>query len=168
MEQRFRGTSTHKVDAKGRVSIPADFRRVLDACDPAREAGTNPRMVLCFGDDRVPYYTIYTMQGAIEMGEMIDDMDEGDPAREALEDYFYLNADTVTIDDSGRLILNAALRDRIGITDAAVFGGKGKTFRIHSPDAPTSATSRLGQVLSELPEGMPITSLLPKKRRAPE
>ncbi|MCK0167383.1 cell division/cell wall cluster transcriptional repressor MraZ [Jannaschia sp. S6380] len=168
MEQRFRGTSTHKVDAKGRVSIPADFRRVLDACDPDREAGTNPRMVLCFGDDRVPFYTIYTMQGAAEMGEMIEEMDEGDPHREALEDYFYMNADTVSVDDSGRLILNAALRERIGITDAAVFAGKGKTFRLHSPDAPSSATSRLKSVLHELPEGVPVTSLLPKKRRTPE
>ncbi|MGB3687757.1 MAG: cell division/cell wall cluster transcriptional repressor MraZ [Jannaschia helgolandensis] len=166
MEQRFRGTSTHKVDVKGRVSIPADFRRVLDACDPDREAGTNPHMILCFGDGRFPYYTAYTAQGVAEMGEMIEDMDEGDPHREALEDYFYSQAETISIDDSGRLILNAALRSRIGITDQAVFAGKGKTFRIHSPAAPEAATSRLGQVLADLPEGVPITSLLPKKRRS--
>ena len=97
---------------------------------------------------------------------MIEDMDEGDPHREALEDYFYSQAETISIDDSGRLILNAALRSRIGITDQAVFAGKGKTFRIHSPAAPEAATSRLGQVLADLPEGVPITSLLPKKRRS--
>ncbi|MCK4861351.1 MAG: cell division/cell wall cluster transcriptional repressor MraZ, partial [Rhodobacteraceae bacterium] len=30
MARRFRGKSVHKVDAKGRVSIPASFRRVLE------------------------------------------------------------------------------------------------------------------------------------------
>lgn len=168
MEHRFRGTSTHKVDVKGRVSIPADFRRVLDATDPGREVGVNPRLVLCFGDPRVPYFTVYTVEGVAEIGEMIEDMDEGDPHREALEDYFYSDAETIGIDDSGRLILNAGLRDRIGITDHATFAGKGKTFRIHSPAAPEEATRRLGQVLADLPEGRPITSLLPKKRRTPE
>ncbi|WP_208454615.1 division/cell wall cluster transcriptional repressor MraZ [Jannaschia marina] len=165
MEHRFRGTSTHRVDAKGRVSIPADFRRVLDACDPGREAGVNPRLVLCFGDARVPYYTAYSVEAVTEISDMIDEMDEGDPHREALEDYFYSQAETIGIDDSGRLILKADLRERIGIASEAVFAGKGKTFRIYSPAAPQEATSRLGQVLGELPEGRPITSLLPKKRR---
>ena len=32
--RRFRGESVHKVDAKGRVSIPAAFRRVLEDGDP--------------------------------------------------------------------------------------------------------------------------------------
>ncbi|SFI53329.1 division/cell wall cluster transcriptional repressor MraZ [Jannaschia pohangensis] len=168
MEQRFRGTGTHKVDAKGRVSIPADFRRVLDACDPDREPGTNPRVTLCFGDDRVPFFTCYTMDGVAEMGEMIEDMDEGDPQREALEDYFYTFAETISVDDSGRLLLNAALRAQIGVTDTLVFAGKGKTFRVHSPEAPVTATSRLRAVLSDLPEGTPVTSLLPRKRRAAE
>lgn len=168
MEHRFRGTSTHKVDAKGRVSIPADFRRVLDACDPGREGGVNARLILCFGDPRVPYFTVYTVEGVAEITAMIDEMDEGDPHRDALEDFFYTEAETLSIDDSGRLILRADLRDRIGITDEATFAGKGKTFRLFSPAAPEEATSRLGRVLADLPEGVPITSLLPKKRRAPE
>ncbi len=154
------------MDAKGRVSIPADFRRVLDACDPDRGEGVNPRLVLCFGDPRFPYFTAYSVDGVAEISEMIEEMDEGDPHRDALEDYFYAQAETVGIDDGGRLVMNADLRGRIGIDDAATFAGRGKTFRIHSPAAPVEATSRLGQVLADLPEGRPITSLLPRKRRA--
>ncbi|MFT6887067.1 MAG: DNA-binding transcriptional regulator/RsmH inhibitor MraZ, partial [Paracoccaceae bacterium] len=30
MRQRFTSSSVHKVDNKGRVSVPAGFRRVLD------------------------------------------------------------------------------------------------------------------------------------------
>ena len=168
MEHRFRGISTHKVDAKGRVSIPADFRRVLDACDADRGDGINPRLVLCFGDSRVPYFTAYTVAGIAEITEMIDTMDEGDPAREALEDYFYSYAETISIDDSGRLVLKADLRDRIGVAGDVTFAGKGKTFRLYSPEAPVEATSRLGSTLSDLPQGVPITALLPKKNRVPE
>lgn len=166
--QRFQGKSTHKVDAKGRVSIPADFRRVLDVCDPARDPGTTPRLTICYGDDRVPYYTVYSVEGLAEMGDRIEEMDEADPHREAMEDYFYTEVENASIDDSGRLVLNAALRARIGITDQAVFAGKGKTFRIYSPDAPDAATSRLKSMLDTLPEGAPVTALLPSKVRAPE
>ena len=34
MARRFRGESVHKVDNKGRVSIPAPFRRILEEGDP--------------------------------------------------------------------------------------------------------------------------------------
>ncbi|WP_245624100.1 division/cell wall cluster transcriptional repressor MraZ [Jannaschia donghaensis] len=128
----------------------------------------NPRLVLCYGDHRMPYFTAYTMDAISEITAMIDDMDEGDPHRDGLEAYFYGQSDTLCIDDSGRLILTAALRDRVGITDLATFAARGKTFRIHSPEAPEDATSRLNKVLAELPEGVAITSLLPKKRRGPE
>ena len=64
--------------------------------------------------------------------------------------------------------ITPALRARIGITDQAVFAGKGKTFRIYSPDAPPAATSRLRAMLDTLPEGAPVTALLPSKVAAPE
>ena len=32
--RRFRGEGLYKVDSKGRVSIPALFRRVIESCDP--------------------------------------------------------------------------------------------------------------------------------------
>jgi len=42
----FTGEHTQKVDSKGRMSIPADFRRVLEAGDPAWNPGQSPRMYL--------------------------------------------------------------------------------------------------------------------------
>ncbi|CUH19645.1 cell division protein MraZ [Jannaschia seosinensis] len=156
------------MDAKGRVSIPADFRRVLDACDADRDAGTNPRVTICYGDDRVPYFTCYSMKELEEIGNRIEMLDEGSPDREALEEHFYTLAVTLSIDDAGRLLLSLPLRQRIGVTDQLTFAGRGTSFRIHSPEAPVAATSRLRAVLDELPEGTPITARLPKKRPAAE
>ena len=42
----FTGEHTQKVDGKGRMSIPADFRRVLEAGDPEWTTGLSPRMYL--------------------------------------------------------------------------------------------------------------------------
>ncbi|MEM9798428.1 MAG: cell division/cell wall cluster transcriptional repressor MraZ [Pseudomonadota bacterium] len=166
MTQRFRGNSTHKVDGKGRVSIPADFRRVLDTADPARDPGTNPSVHVCYGDTRVPWLTCYTVAAMQEIDTMIDGMDEGDPDREALEDYFYTYVETLKLDDSGRLILPRHLREQVGIGEEAVFASKGKTFRILSPEVPERAANKLQTRLSELPEGRSITSLLPSRKGA--
>ena len=165
MRARFQGTSTHKVDAKGRVSIPADFRRVLDALDADRDPGTNPSVILLYGDRRNPWFDCYPVQGMSEIDDLIEDMDEGDPDRLALEEHFYSFSETLRIDDSGRLVLSKALRDMIGIGGDLTFQARGKTFRLFSPDAPADVTSRLGTALTELPADVPVTALLRAKRR---
>lgn len=164
MAQRFRGTSTHKVDGKGRVSIPADFRRVLDSGDADREPGTNPSVILLFGDHRNPWFDCYTVAAMEEIDAQIEAMDEGDEDRLDLEEYFYANSETLRIDDSGRLILSRPLRERIGIEGEATFQARGKTFRIFSPEVPVAATGGLRAKLDSLEPRQPITRLLPSKR----
>ena len=168
MRARFQGTSTHKVDAKGRVSIPSEFRRVLDKQDPDRDAGTNPSVVLLYGDPRNPWFDCYTIRAMEEIDDQIEDMDDGDPDRLALEEYFYAKSEILRIDDSGRLVLSKALRDQVGIDGDAVFSARGRTFRIHSPDAPAEATERLPAALADMPADVPITALLPSRRKRRE
>ena len=61
MARRFRGESHHKVDAKGRVSIPASFRRVIEQGDPNFIEGLNPELVIVYGDHRRNYLECYTI-----------------------------------------------------------------------------------------------------------
>ena len=49
MTDRFRGEGIHKVDGKGRVSIPVLFRRVLESGDPDWTEGLNPNAVIVYG-----------------------------------------------------------------------------------------------------------------------
>jgi MraZ protein len=165
---RFSGNDTHKVDDKGRVSIPASFRRVLDAQDPDRDPDTQPRIHILYGDPREPFLTCMTMRRIGEIGELLDEMDENDPDLPALEAYYFGHSVEATLDPSGRLVLGPKLRERTGITGQATFMGMGREFRIFSPDAPVETVDPLQRTLGELTEGQTMRAKLPSRRRATE
>lgn len=134
MELRFRGKSTHKVDAKGRVSIPASFRRALVDGDPDCGDGDNPQLILVFNKKDGLCHEGHSVRSIDRLDQMIADMDYDDE-REFLEETLATNSDYMTVDDNGRMVLAPELRDIIGIKKEVVFAGKGDTFQIWSPEA---------------------------------
>ena len=60
----FRGQGRHKVDGKGRVSVPAAFRRVLEAGDPDWTDGLQPNLVVHYGTARKNFLEVYTMEAS--------------------------------------------------------------------------------------------------------
>lgn len=161
MARRFRGTSTNKVDAKGRVSIPATFRRVLEASDPDWRDGLQPSVFILFGDHRRPWLTAYSAAAMEEVDAQIDAMPRGSLDRQRAEDYFYANAVQLSVDDSGRLLLSKDLRDRVAITSEALFKSAGDTFKIMAPDADAPAKDRLRDWLDDEDPNFDPASLLP-------
>ena len=134
MSRRFRGQDHHKVDAKGRVSIPASFRRVLEAGDPNWKSGENPELVIVFGDQRRDYLECYTMEAIDEVDRKIDRMPRGSPQRIALQKLFHGQSFPTSVDETGRLVLPAKHRKKIGLTDMAFFIAAGDTFQIWQPE----------------------------------
>ena len=118
---RFRGESTHKVDAKGRVSIPASFRRVLEAGDPNWESGQNPELVVVYGDHRRSYLECYTITAIDEVNEKIDALPRGSQERKMLQRLYDTQSQTLTVDETGRLVLPAKLRSKIDLDGEALF-----------------------------------------------
>ena len=86
MARVFRGEGLHKVDAKGRVSIPALFRRVLEAGDPDWTEGLTPNMVIVYGDHRRKYLECYTMEAMDEVDRQIARMPRGSLDRRVMVD----------------------------------------------------------------------------------
>ena len=63
LARRFRGSEEVKVDAKGRVSIPAKFRRVFESADPDFDSARNrAQLVVVYGFADWTHLRLYTMQ----------------------------------------------------------------------------------------------------------
>ncbi len=161
MARRFRGESTHKVDAKGRVSIPALFRRVLQAGDPDWREGLNPNLVIVYGDHRRKYLECYTIEAIDEVDEQIAALPRGSRERKLLEKLFNGQSFPTNVDETGRLVLPAKLREKIGLDKEAFFIATGDTFQIWNPEAFEEENARLEEWLDEQPEDFDVLSLLP-------
>ncbi|MCV6824764.1 MULTISPECIES: division/cell wall cluster transcriptional repressor MraZ [Halocynthiibacter] len=134
MARTFRGESVHKVDAKGRVSIPALFRRVLEAGDPDWQAGQAPRVVIVYGDYRRQQLECFTQEAIEEVDAQIAKLPRGSKRRQALQRLYSAQAFPTSVDETGRLVLPAKLRKKIGLQGEAYFVGNGDTFEIWSPE----------------------------------
>ena len=153
MARRFRGESHHKVDNKGRVSIPALFRSVLEQGDPNYTEGLNPELVIVYGDHRRNYLECYTISAIEEVDAKIDALPRGSMERRMLQRLFHGQSFPTIVDDTGRLVLPAKLRRKIDLEAEAFFIAAGDTFQIWKPE--TYETEELAKTeawLDELPE----------------
>jgi len=132
--RRFRGESHHKVDTKGRVSIPASFRRVLEAGDPNWTEGLNPELVIVYGSDKRQYLECFTMEAIEDVERRIEKLPRGDKRRKALQRLYNTQSILTSVDETGRLVLSAKLRDKLDLTGMAFFAGNGDTFEIWKPE----------------------------------
>ncbi|WP_040634211.1 division/cell wall cluster transcriptional repressor MraZ [Ruegeria intermedia] len=141
------------MDAKGRVSIPASFRRVLEASDPNWQPGGNPELVIVYGDHRRKYLECYTMEAIDEVDAKIDALPRGSMQRKMLQRLFHGQSFPTTVDETGRLVLPAKLRNKIGLEGEAFFIAAGDTFQIWKPETyEAEELAATEEWLDELPE----------------
>ncbi|MFC4732970.1 division/cell wall cluster transcriptional repressor MraZ [Salipiger abyssi] len=155
---RFRGESRHKVDSKGRVSIPASFRRVLEAGDPDWVEGLNPNFVIVYGDQRRKYLECYTIDEIEAVEDRISRMKRGSKKRRILERLFSTQSITTSVDETGRIVLPAKLREKIGLSGEAQFASNVDTFQIWEPEAYEADLAETEEELDEFDDD-PLTLL---------
>lgn len=166
MARRFRGSDTFKVDAKGRVSIPAAFRRVIEASDPDWREGLKPQIVIVYGDKRQDWLEVYTMTAIAEIDARIEDMQRGSKERLWLESLMHGQSIETEIDADGRLVLPQKLREKIGLTDEAFFISAGDYFKIWKPETyQVKAERHTEELAGQYPEDFDPRSLLPSRPR---
>lgn len=162
MARVFRGEGLYKVDTKGRVSIPALFRRVLEAGDPDWTDGLNPNLVIVYGDHRRQYLECYTMEAIEEVDAKIAKMQRGSIERRMLERLFNGQSHPTAVDETGRLVLPAKLRQKIGIEAEAYFIATGDTFQIWNPETFDEVEAKRTEAwLEAMPEDFDPLTLLP-------
>ncbi len=134
---RFRGEHRLKVDGKGRMSVPADFRRVLEAgdpdWDPTSKENANPKLVIVTGDPRQKCLEVYTVREIEDIEARIEKLKAG-AAKKALTGIYSTGATPASVDETGRLVLSGKFRARFGIgADAWAVANLNK-FEIWSSD----------------------------------
>jgi MraZ protein len=122
---RFVAHHMLRLDAKGRVSVPASFRAVLarDGFDglycypaldrPAVDAGGNALLA--------------------EIEALIGGLSPYSEQREQFSLALYGTSETLKFDGEGRVVLSDAHKAHAGISDSVIFVGLGHKFRIWEP-----------------------------------
>ncbi|MEM6413097.1 MAG: division/cell wall cluster transcriptional repressor MraZ [Pseudomonadota bacterium] len=121
----FLGSHTNKIDAKGRVAAPADFRKALDL---AHFHG-----FFCIPSVDGPYLDCGGPDYIENLKAIIYALPPYDPGRRALERQVLGAVKPITIDSDGRFVLTKALRKHAGLDDLVQFVGVGDTFQMWRP-----------------------------------
>ncbi len=124
---RFVSTFTNKIDAKGRVSIPAPFRAVLERDGYAGG-------IYCYPSLDAPALDA----GGERLAKKIDGLLAGLPdysdERDELSVALYGDVHVLSIDGDGRIVVPQSLRSHAGFQTEVTFVGLGDKFQMWSPD----------------------------------
>ena len=133
LEHLFQGSALNAVDAKGRVSVPAFLRQVIERRGDARN------IVLAKHDHFQALSAYDPAYAALKHSklERLLEKQETDPATElehARRTMMAFGAtEEVPYDSSGRVIIPPMMRRKSGIEDLALFIGVGETFQLWNP-----------------------------------
>ena len=121
----FRGRYEHTIDAKGRTSVPARYRDVLDA------AGER-RIVLTSALD--PCLVAYTRAEWTAFEERLAKLPQFDRAVQKLKRIYVSGAVECEIDDVGRILVPPTLRDHARLKKEALWAGAGRYAELWDKD----------------------------------
>ncbi len=142
----FVSTFTNRLDAKGRVSIPAPFRTVLavDGFEGLYCCPTLDRNAVDAGGNRFRKV----------IGASLQNFEPFSEDHEYLSTTLIGESEILKIDQDGRVVLSDAIKAHAGITDRVTFVGQGYKFQIWEPDRFTAyreeAKNRLRDIRKRL------------------
>ena len=133
----FIGTHQGKLDAKGRVSVPASFRAALKAKSATGNTSpTAPSPLVLRPSHKFPCLEGWTEQAFDGLAAHLDKLAEFSAEHADLATALYSEAVRLEADKEGRIVLPAELVAHAGLGEAGVvFMGTGKTFEIWDPAA---------------------------------
>ena len=144
---QFLGTHLNRLDSKGRVSVPAQFRTVLRAAE-------DPSIVLR-PSHRHPCIEGWPAAIFAELEAPLETLDLFSESHDDMQATLYSDAYPVEPDKEGRIVVPDHLKQHAGLTDAVAFMGAGRIFMIWEPDAgaryKTEARARTDALRMTLP-----------------
>ncbi|SFR35866.1 MraZ protein [Yoonia tamlensis] len=113
------------------MSIPADFRRVLESGDPEWTTGLCPRMYLLYGDHLKNELHGYTVDEFTTLVDQINALPRGSASKKKLSRLIIGQSIKLDVDKDGRTVMPIKQRQKLGLTDGELkFSGLGDHFEI--------------------------------------
>ncbi len=128
------GTHQNRLDAKGRVSVPAPFRAALKA--KADAAGDPDAGEMVLRPSHVhPCIEAWPAGVFYALAAPLDRLDLFSQAHDDMAAALYADAISIETDKEGRIVLPDSLVAHAGLQDSVVFMGLGRIFQIWEPQA---------------------------------
>ncbi len=125
---QFVGTHQNRLDAKGRVSIPAAFRNLL-------KNGEGVAALVLRPSHQHPCIEAWPPAMFEALAAPLEKFDLFSQEQDDLAATLYADAYPLEADKEGRISLPESLKDHAGLTEGVVFMGLGRTFQIWEPAA---------------------------------
>jgi MraZ protein len=146
---RFLSSATNRIDAKGRVSVPAGFRSIVQARG---------------------YAELYVLRSldtpSMDVGgpDLLDGFEkriaEEDPFLQTADDmsfFYYGDGAFLKLDQDGRITMTDFIREHTGITDEVSFVGRGHYFQIWEPKQLAAYSAQVRERLKRLKQQQSTT-----------
>ncbi|MEQ1711682.1 MAG: division/cell wall cluster transcriptional repressor MraZ [Hyphomicrobium sp.] len=127
---RFVSTFTNKIDAKGRVSVPAPFRAVLE-----RDGfgSGDQRGIYCYPSLDSPALDAGGERLAKKIDGLLAGLADYSDERDELSVALYGDVQVLSIDGDGRIVVPEGLRAHAGLSGSVTFVGLGDKFQMWEP-----------------------------------
>ena len=123
-ERVFRGVFSHAVDEKGRISLPAEFRKVLAPEDKGTIVVTN------FISDGTRCLDGFSLSAWRRFERKLAERSRFNPQVRKVENFYVARASLCELDGSGRILIPAYLRSYAGLEKDVTFTSSSHGFRL--------------------------------------
>ena len=123
----FLSSYENRLDTKGRISVPASFRASV-----SNERFAGVVLYRSFTNNCIEGLSMSRME---QLANATDKMGVFDSELDDLSAMLFADARPLTFDVTGRIVIPEDLLRHAGITDKAVFVGRGTSFQIWNPEA---------------------------------
>lgn len=124
---RFLSSQTKKIDAKGRVSVPAPFRTVM--------ARLGIEELYGFKDFVFPAFSLGGLEILDRYERQIETMDPFSEEAHRMSLVIHGGGQFLKLDGEGRLTVTDFIRAHAGLTDEVTFVGRSDHFQLWEPKA---------------------------------
>ncbi len=145
------------------MSVPADFRRVLEAADPDWKPGGPCRCQVVYGDHLEERLQVYSLVEYDKVMARIEEMPDSDSNKDVITHLMITQSEPLTVDKDGRTVLPLKRREKLGVTEGELsFRGRLSHFEIWKAESYSEEVSApIKEFLADKPKNFNPLSLVP-------